>query len=230
MFAQISLEGRLIVNCSISHDLPAALREAAYQIAKTLSTIHNSCMRIIAGEFRGRKLLPPDSTTTRPITDRVKQSLFDVLTPLLPDCIVYDCFAGTGSLGLEAISRGAKFAMFFEIDRPALGRLWQNVQSLGVEQRCRLIASDVFAWFADAGNRPGQAGRADIVFLDPPYRFLMEKAENLRRLGRELAERHLAADGTVVFRHAANSELELPGLRMAQTREYGSMKLEFLMR
>ena len=65
-------------------------------------------MRIIAGEFRGRKLLPPEGDdVTRPITDRVKQSLFDILGPLLPDTRVYDCFAGTGSMGLESLSRGA---------------------------------------------------------------------------------------------------------------------------
>src|SRR5438067_1897455 len=75
-------------------------------------------MRIIAGEFRGRSLLPPQGQqTTRPITDRAKQSLFDVLTPQLDGALVYDCFAGTGSLGLEALSRGATFATFFEADR-----------------------------------------------------------------------------------------------------------------
>ncbi|MDB5305247.1 MAG: rsmD, partial [Phycisphaerales bacterium] len=79
-------------------------------------------MRIISGEFRGRKLLPPEGDVTRPITDRVKQSLFDILTPLLPDARVYDCFAGTGSMGLESLSRGAAHATFFEADRGGLTR------------------------------------------------------------------------------------------------------------
>ena len=70
-------------------------------------------MRIIAGEFRGRKLLGPETDVTRPITDRVKQSLFDILTPYLPQARVYDCFAGTGSMGLECLSRGAKHVTFF---------------------------------------------------------------------------------------------------------------------
>ena len=72
-------------------------------------------MRIIAGEFGGRKLLPPPTEATRPITDRAKQSLFDVLTPQLDGALVYDCFAGTGSMGLESLSRGASFARFFSI-------------------------------------------------------------------------------------------------------------------
>ncbi|HEX2971347.1 MAG TPA: RsmD family RNA methyltransferase, partial [Tepidisphaeraceae bacterium] len=89
-------------------------------------------MRIIAGEFRGRKLLSPEGDTTRPITDRVKQSLFDILTPLLPEAVVYDCFSGTGSMGLEALSRGAAQATFFEADRSALARLRQNIDALKV--------------------------------------------------------------------------------------------------
>src|SRR3954465_11870306 len=99
-------------------------------------------MRIIAGEFRGRRLLPPEGLTTRPITDRVKQSLFDILTPLLPDARVYDCFAGTGSMGLECLSRGAAEAVFFEADRSAVARLRKNIAALGVEGRSQIVPSD----------------------------------------------------------------------------------------
>src|SRR3954464_9310084 len=105
-------------------------------------------MRIIAGEFRGRKLLPPEGTTTRPVTDRVKQSLFDILSPLLPGARVYDCFAGTGSMGLESLSRGAERAAFFEKDPSALKRLRQNIETLGVTDRSIVIAGDLFKWFA----------------------------------------------------------------------------------
>src|SRR5512140_1618812 len=101
-------------------------------------------MRIIAGEFRGRQLLAPEGSTTRPITDRVKQSLFDILSPRLEGAIVYDLFAGTGSLGLEALSRGASFCTFFEQDRSALSRLTQNIASLRLQGKCRLIAGDLF--------------------------------------------------------------------------------------
>src|SRR4028118_1440798 len=86
-------------------------------------------MRIIAGEFRGRKLLPPVGEVTRPITDRAKQSLFDVISPIVEGARVYDCFAGTGSMGLECLSRGAAFVTFFEADRPALTRLTPNVMA-----------------------------------------------------------------------------------------------------
>ena len=83
-------------------------------------------MRIIAGMHRGRKLLAPEGDVTRPITDRVKQSLFDILSPMREEAVVYDCFAGTGSMGLECLSRGAAAVTFFEADRSALSRLKKN--------------------------------------------------------------------------------------------------------
>src|SRR5438552_12136053 len=101
-------------------------------------------MRIIAGEFRGRKLLPPETDVTRPITDRVKQSVFDILMPYMPDALVYDCFAGTGSMGLECLSRGAAVASFFESDRSAVERLKRNVDALGVASRVQIISRDIF--------------------------------------------------------------------------------------
>src|SRR5205814_10597115 len=103
-------------------------------------------MRIIAGEFRGRKLLPPEGDATRPITDRVKQSLFDILTPNIEGARVYDIFAGTGSMGLESLSRGAAQATFFESDRSAIERLRKNIASLKLEDRCQMVAGDLFKW------------------------------------------------------------------------------------
>ena len=170
-------------------------------------------------------ILPPeDDKTTRPITDRVKQSLFDILTPLLDDSIVYDCFAGTGSMGLESISRGAKRVLFFEADRSALARLKKNIASLGVEDATSIVAGDLFRYFENGGP---PAERAAVIFLDPPYRFLNESTDKLRTLGERLAE-HLAPDGLVVFRHDAKDALELPALEVADVRTYGGMTLEFL--
>src|SRR3954470_3194229 len=96
-------------------------------------------MRIIAGEFRGRKLLPPEGDVTRPITDRVKQSLFDILSPRIEGARVYDCFAGTGSMGLECLSRGAEHATFFEADRSALTRLEKNIATIQVQNRSKVV-------------------------------------------------------------------------------------------
>jgi len=184
-------------------------------------------MRIIAGEFRSRVLLAPeDAGTTRPITDRVKQSLFDIVSPLLAGAVVYDCFAGTGSMGLECLSRGAKHAHFFEADRSALGRLKRNIATLGVERRSMVVAGDLFRFF---GRGEAPAEPASVIFLDPPYRFLREQPERLQGLAEGLA-RHLSADGLIVFRHDAADRLELPGLVRVDERAYGGMGLEFLRR
>ena len=105
-------------------------------------------MRIIAGEFRGRKLLPPDGDATRPITDRVKQSLFDILNPKIEGSVVLDVFAGTGSMGLECLSRGARQASFFEKDRSAVERLNRNLQTLNLAKpRAWVYPLDIFDWF-----------------------------------------------------------------------------------
>src|SRR5215207_475800 len=152
-------------------------------------------MRVIAGEFRGRKLLPPEGDVTRPITDRVKQSLFDILTPLLPDAVVYDCFAGTGSMGLESLSRGARHATFFERDRSAVSRLRKNVALLEVADRSRVVDRDVFRWFADDRNAVPPAERAEVIFLDPPYRFVRERALDLRGLVSNMVVHHLSPAG-----------------------------------
>jgi 16S rRNA (guanine966-N2)-methyltransferase len=184
-------------------------------------------MRIIAGQFRSRAILPPeDDRTTRPITDRVKQSLFDIVTPLLDGAIVYDCFAGTGSMGLESLSRGAKRALFFEADRSALTRLKKNIASLKVEANSIIIPGDLFKYFQAT---PTPAEPARIIFLDPPYRFLNEQPQRLQQLVEKLRD-HLAPDGLVVFRHDAADHLDLPALERADLRTYGGMEIELLRR
>src|SRR5688572_2854044 len=182
-------------------------------------------MRIIAGEFRGRRLLPPEQTgVTRPVTDRVKQSLFDIVAPRLEGARVYDCFAGTGSMGLECLSRGAAHVTFFERDRSALSRLRRNIETVGVPSRCQVVAQDLFQWFA--ASKP-QNPRIDLAFLDPPYRFLREKPEPLRAWAAHVAS-HLSPDAVVVFRHDAQDKLELSPLKPIDRREYGGMAIELL--
>ncbi|CAA9376053.1 MAG: 16S rRNA (guanine(966)-N(2))-methyltransferase [uncultured Phycisphaerae bacterium] len=187
-------------------------------------------MRIIAGEFRGRKLLPPVGEVTRPITDRAKQSLFDVIDPIIEGARVYDCFAGTGSMGLECLSRGAAFVTFFEADRPALTRLTQNVMAVRAGERSRTIPGDLFKWFERTNTRPGTAGEigADLVFLDPPYRFLTERPNELLQFALHLTRAHLGPGATVVFRHDVKDKLDLPNLERYDAREYGDMAIDLL--
>jgi 16S rRNA (guanine966-N2)-methyltransferase len=181
-------------------------------------------MRIIAGEFRGRRLLGPAGTHTRPITDRVKQSLFDILGPDIPGSRVYDCFAGTGSMGLECLSRGAQHVTFFESERSAALRLKRNIETLNVHPRTKVITQDLFAWFSHSA---ASAEPVDLIFLDPPYRFLRERPDALVRLAEQVAGIHLAG-GSLIFRHDASDRLELPPLVRYDQREYGGMAIELL--
>jgi|HubBroStandDraft_1064217.scaffolds.fasta_scaffold50915_2 16S rRNA (guanine966-N2)-methyltransferase len=142
-------------------------------------------MRIVAGAWRGRSLIAPPGTETRPTADRVRQALFDILMHApwagrssIEGASILDVFAGTGALGLEALSRGAGRAVFVERSRPALIALRANIAACRAEDRCEVLP-------IDALTIPLQE-RADIVFLDPPYgHSLVARAlTHLRSVGR----------------------------------------------
>jgi 16S rRNA (guanine966-N2)-methyltransferase len=125
-------------------------------------------MRIIGGAWRGRRLVGPPGDATRPTADRVRQALFDRLLhapwagqETVEGATVLDAFAGTGALGLEALSRGAAEAVFLEHDRDALAALRANIAACRAEARCRVLAADAL--------RPPPGRACDLVFMDPPY-------------------------------------------------------------
>jgi len=139
-------------------------------------------MRVIAGEYGGRRLAAPKGAATRPTADRVREALFSALGDL-SDMTVLDLFAGSGALGIEALSRGAREATFVERARPALAALRSNLDTL--EVRAEVHAGDARAFVRNAAN----AGRTyDLVFLDPPYR-------DAERLARELEPARVLAPG-----------------------------------
>lgn len=189
-------------------------------------------MRVIAGRYRGMQLRPPEGRVTRPITDRVKESLFNILGSRyglpgeIPEFDVLDLFAGSGGLGIECISRGARSCIFVERDRAALGALTANLGLLKREADCRVVKDN--AWTA---RLTAPAGGFGIIFLDPPYRDAAERLrviDLLARLGGLLA-----SDGLIVFRYStklALENLEAPGLAIADEREFGGMGITFLTR
>ncbi|MFK8025712.1 MAG: 16S rRNA (guanine(966)-N(2))-methyltransferase RsmD [Ilumatobacter sp.] len=122
-------------------------------------------MRVVAGELGGRKLVSPEGTSTRPTTDRVREAVFNALgsAGLLDGALVADLFAGTGAIGIEAISRGAEHCTFVERDRTALASLEENVETLGLADRTRVLRSDAVQAAATLD--------VDVVFADPPYDF-----------------------------------------------------------
>ncbi|WP_419758406.1 16S rRNA (guanine(966)-N(2))-methyltransferase RsmD [Acidisoma sp.] len=124
-------------------------------------------MRIIAGRYKGRRLTAPPGADTRPTSDRARQALFDMLMHApwaegaLTGATVLDVFAGTGALGLEALSRGAASATFIESGRPAAAALRANIAACGAESLCRVVAGDAL--------KPPRGTASGLVFLDPPY-------------------------------------------------------------
>lgn len=122
-------------------------------------------MRVVAGELGGRKLVAPDGTSTRPTTDRVREAVFNALgsAGLIDGALVADLFAGTGAIGIEAISRGADHCTFVERDRAALRALEENLDTLDLGERSRVVRSDAM--------QAATTLDVDLVFADPPYDF-----------------------------------------------------------
>ena len=184
-------------------------------------------MRIISGQFRGRILVEPDFDKTRPITDRVKQSLFDALQARFAEGVVLDCFAGSGSMGLECLSRGAARVIFIERDRAALKALRANIDALGVREQSVVLPVDAYA----------AAGHTDLhelalAFVDPPYAHAEtgHLRHKLDALLRALAARALAPDGLISFRHPTRTSVDAAALGVSIAREfaYGDMAITWL--
>jgi 16S rRNA (guanine966-N2)-methyltransferase len=191
-------------------------------------------VRIIAGDKGGFPILPPKGQTTRPMPDRVKAALFSILGGRLPAVGTADFFAGTGSFGLEALSRGASHCWFYERDREASDRLRTNLRTTGLAERGSVVGGDLFrAPFPPRNAGPGSLG---IVSLDPPYPFL-EAGSRLREPFRQLLIRLAgsgwpAADAVWVIRRERRMTLPLEDVPLAayDERTYGGMTLTFLTR
>ncbi len=182
-------------------------------------------MRIIGGTDRGRRLRAPRGLGTRPTADRMRVTLFDVLGPSLAGARVLDLFAGTGAVGIEALSRGAARAVFVERDRAPLRALRANLAALGLGRaRARVVAGDVLAMLPvlAASEEP-----FDLVFLDPPYAAAGAAERTLAGL---LAHGLLAPGGRVVVQHPARGALAVPaGLApFREPRRFGDTALTFL--
>ncbi|PYD76326.1 16S rRNA (guanine(966)-N(2))-methyltransferase RsmD [Novacetimonas pomaceti] len=180
-------------------------------------------MRIVAGRFRGRTLRAPSGRVTRPTADRVRQALFDMLMHApwagrdrIEGAQVIDGFAGTGGLGLEALSRGAAAALFIESDRNALAALRDNIAACGAQPMAQ-----VRAWNMSRLPPRGAARPADLVFLDPPYgRDLPAMA--LSSLGRG---GWIAPDALVIVETAADEAPPVAPDRLLAQRAHGAARL-----
>jgi len=181
-------------------------------------------MRIVAGKFRGKQLTSPSDDSIRPTADRVRESMFNILAsrigPVFDDVRVLDLFAGTGALGLEALSRGASHVTFVEMGAEARGLIRDHIEAFGAGGITKLLRRDA----TDLGT-PGTFGQFNLVFLDPPYgKGLGEQA-----LVGIAAGGWLAPGATIVFEESVEAEVEIPaGFTLDDRREYGAAAVHFL--
>jgi 16S rRNA (guanine(966)-N(2))-methyltransferase RsmD len=183
-------------------------------------------MRVIAGSARSLKLVTVDSQDTRPTTDRIKETLFNMLSSDIKDCTFLDLFSGSGAIGIEALSRGAKCAVFVENARKALSCIDKNLEFTKLKDRATVVASDVMA----AIDSLGRQGKAfDIIFMDPPYGKLIEKEV----LGR-LSKSRLVDDNTMIIVESDLTTdydyLEDMGFELYKTKKYKTNKHTFIYR
>lgn len=179
-------------------------------------------MRIVGGKFRGREINGPAGSVTRPTSDRVRESIFNILAHgiadfALEDARVMDLFAGTGALGLEALSRGAKFCLFVEEDSPARGVIRTNADSCGVIGQCKIWRRDA----TDLGPSAPQSPYG-LVFVDPPY----GKGRGEKALISLVSGGWLAPQAIVVLEEAEKAEVtDVAGLNLIDSRIYGDTQV-----
>jgi len=157
-------------------------------------------MRVIAGEFRSRRLKSLPGDATRPTPDRLRETLFDILQTRIAGAIFLDAYAGTGAVGIEALSRGASHSIFLEKSRAAVEAIRENISALGIERRSTVVPGPVLL------NLEQQ--QASIAFLDPPYDAVREYAAAMELLGENPPE-------LVIVQHS---------VRFALSEEYGTLR------
>jgi 16S rRNA (guanine966-N2)-methyltransferase len=183
-------------------------------------------MRIVGGHFKGRPIAAPEGRDTRPTSDRAREAMFNILAHAqwsagIEGRRVLDLFAGSGALGLEAMSRGAAFALFVETDSGARGTIRDNVEALGLFGSTRIHRRDA----TDLGLKPAGLGEPfDLVFLDPPYGKGLGEAA----MAKLISGGWISADALIVFECGADEQPATPDFELLDTRDYGAAKVLFL--
>lgn len=174
-------------------------------------------MRIIAGELKGRRLMTPSDNRVRPTTDKVKEAVFSMVAGYLPGSVVVDLFAGTGNLGLEAISRGAARAYFVDKDRTSISMVRENVKHCKVEDRSVILWSDFKSVFKKINDK------VDVIFLDPPYSAgYMEECFSI------IAESEILEEGGIIVAEHSSAETlpeEMSGMVLIKSKRYGKISV-----
>lgn len=182
-------------------------------------------MRIIAGEAKGKRIECRKGNETRPTQDSVKEALFSIIAPYIPDARFLDLFSGTGNIALEALSRGAKRAIMIEKEQEALRYIIKNINNLGYEEKARAYKNDVSRAIEILG-RKGE--KFDIIFMDPPYKDeICEKVMRIISKNKVLAE-----NGLIICEHHMFEELGdiVEEFKKSDERRYGKKVVTFYTR
>lgn len=179
-------------------------------------------MRVISGSARGLKLKSPEGLSTRPTADRIKESLFNIIAPYLYDCSFLDLFSGSGAIGIEALSRGAKDATFVDYDKKSIDIINQNVSSAKMIEKSTIYNLNVL----DALDTLNINNKSfDIIFLDPPY----DKGLLLPALKKIENTNLLKKDGFIICeQHINEPDFVLDNLQTYRVKEYKITKMVFL--
>lgn len=186
-------------------------------------------MRILAGDLRGRKLKSPKHGHVRPISARIKKSLFDILAGFLPNAKFLDLFAGSGAVGIEALSRGAQFVCFVDLSPRCVESLRRTLEAMGLSGKAKAAVGDVLKDLSWVPFRSG-CGEFNLVFLGPPYkdeekRPLAYSSLALRRLSEA---RLLAPAGLVICQHHVKENVSPPeSFELFRREKYGDTYLSF---
>lgn len=179
-------------------------------------------MRVISGFARGLKLKAPEGLNTRPTADRIKESLFNIIAPYLYDCSFLDLFSGSGAIGIEALSRGAKDATFVDFDKNSINIIKQNIKLAKCEEKSNIYNTDVLHTIDLLANCNK---KFDIIFLDPPY----DKGLLMPTLKKIENKNLLKDDGFIICeQHINEPEIILDKLYTYRIKEYKITKMVFL--
>jgi 16S rRNA (guanine(966)-N(2))-methyltransferase RsmD len=180
-------------------------------------------MRVIAGKYRSRRLAAPQGSSTRPTSDRLRETLFNVVAPRVPDSVWLDLFAGSGAIGIEAISRGARSATFVESSSSAARTIRKNLQNLEIDEGFEVIEREAATALRMLDS---QAVTYDFCFLDPPYRKMGDYEQILGFLSQS---RLLTAESLVIAEHDKHFDPgdEFGSLRRQRALRQGDAVLSF---
>jgi 16S rRNA (guanine966-N2)-methyltransferase len=192
-----------------------------------MATKRPGSLRIIGGTHRGRRLVTPRGESTRPPLDSQRETIFNLLGSAVADTVVLDLFSGSGSFGLEALSRGAREVWFVENDRAALDALEANRSALGLESVSHVVRADAFRFPASAPRGPA---RIDLVFIDPPFRALAGAPGMAALAALAAALSAVLAPGAVVVLRLPAEAPALPpppGWQALRARTLGASRVHF---